>query len=314
MTLALSSLVLAAADPVAHVVNHKAVEGPVLGMNAWLWSGHIGNLLLSTLILCILGPLVAKSVATGPESMGTDRYVTRGRFAHMVEVICLYLREQVVRPLLGARTDGFMPFLWTVFFFILVNNLLGLIPLLDIQHLASAELREKHMAFVGGTATQSLWVTGVLAVVSALVVNAAGVRELGIGGYLKHLTGGAPAYIWPILVPVEILGTFIKPVALALRLMANMTAGHILMAALFGFVGAGVALVANGGLGGVALGGVITVVSFIGVIAIYFLELFVALLQAFIFMFLTTVFISQLSHHGHDHEHDHGHGHEHAHA
>ena len=71
-------------------------------------------------------------------------------------------------------------------------------------------------------------------------------------------------FIWPILIPVEILGTFIKPVALALRLFANMTAGHILMAALFGFVASGVAMLANGGLSGIALGGTISIVSFVG--------------------------------------------------
>jgi len=313
------ALILSAAEgkanPVDHVVNHKAITGDLFGIKgAWLWSGHVGSLLLATLILCILGPWVASKVMTGPESLGNDRYVTKGGFAHMIEVICVYLRDTVVKPLLGHRTNAFMPFLWTLFFFILVNNLLGLVPLVDMQHVFSEKMRAEHMAYIGGTATQSLFVTGVLAFIAFIVVNIAGIKELGLGGYLKHLTGGAPAFIWPILIPVEILGTFIKPVALALRLFANMTAGHILMAALFGFVASGVAMLASGGVSGIALGGTISIVSFVGVMAIYFLELFVAVLQAFIFMFLTTVFISQLSHHDHAHEDDHGHGHEHAHA
>jgi F-type H+-transporting ATPase subunit a len=127
------------------------------------------------------------------------------------------------------------------------------------------------------------------------------------------------------MIPIEIVGTIIKPVALALRLFANMTAGHILMAVLFMFAVSGMALfigetvgpngevTRNMTVGGAGMGAVITAVSIIAAIAVYFLELFVAFLQAFVFMFLTAVFISQLSHHG-DHEHHEAHDHEHAHA
>jgi F-type H+-transporting ATPase subunit a len=308
------SLILGSADPVAHVANHPFwTVDELFGLkNVWVWSGHVGNLLLSGLILITVGLWAANKIATGPESQGNARYVTSNPLAHMIEVICVYLRENTVRPLLQSRTDRFMPFLWTLFFFVLVNNLLGLVPLLDFQHALFSGMDEHGLAALGGTATQSIYVTGVLAAVSFLVWTAAGIRELGIMGYLKHLTGGAPVYIWIIIVPVEIMGTFIKPIALAIRLFANMTAGHILLAALAGFVLTGLGLITSGGLNSV-LGGGITVTAFAGSIAIMFLELFVAVLQAFIFMFLTTVFISQLSHH-HDHEHDDGHGHEHAHA
>jgi len=289
-------------------------------------------------ILCLVGPWVAGKIATGPESDGSGRFVTKNPFAHMIEVICTYLREQVVRPLLGQRTDKFMGFLWTLFFFILVNNMLGMVPLLDIQLIpqiwsamshageAGGALAAGHekWAFFGGTATQSLYTTAVLAVISFLVVNVAGVRELGVRGYLAHLTGGAPWYVWPLIVPVEIIGTFVKPFALAIRLFANMTAGHILLASLLGFVGTGVVTLLSGG-SGIVLGPVIAVISVAGALAIFFLEVFVAMLQAFVFTFLTTVFISQLTHHhdhnpdhNHDHDesHDHGRGkgHEHAHA
>jgi len=335
----LSMLTLAAGGPVEHVINHKAVVGDLFGLkDVWLWSGHVGNLVLSGVILCLVGPWVAGKIATGPESDGSGRFVTKNPFAHMIEVICTYLREQVVRPLLGQRTDKFMGFLWTLFFFILVNNMLGMVPLLDIQLIpqiwsamshageaggAPAAGHEK-WAFFGGTATQSLYTTAVLAVISFLVVNVAGVRELGVRGYLAHLTGGAPWYVWPLIVPVESIGTFVKPFALAIRLFANMTAGHILLASLLGFVGTGVVTLLSGG-SGIVLGPVIAVISVAGALAIFFLEVFVAMLQAFVFTFLTTVFISQLTHHhdhnpdhNHDHDesHDHGRGkgHEHAHA
>lgn len=301
--LPLATLTLAADSPIGHVVNHPFTY---FGDGWWLWNAHVGTLVLSGLILIILGPMVAKQIATGPETEGNERYLTKGRFAQTIEVICLYLREKAVRPLLHDRTDRFMPFLWTVFFFILVNNLIGLIPIMDILHLFNEEWKSSHRAPIGGTATGNIAVTAVLAVISFIVINIAGVRELGLGGYLKHLTGGAPAFIWPILVPVEILGTFIKPIALAIRLFANMTAGHVLLATLFMFVGMSLSA-------GIAVGAPVTLISCIGAIAIMFLELFVAFLQAFVFMFLTTVFISQLSHHG-DHDHAHDHSHDHAHG
>lgn len=300
-----SMLTLAADNPVDHVVNHPFISN---ADGWWLWSSHVGMLVLSGLIMLVVGPMVAKRIATGPESEGTERYLTKGKFAQTIEVICLYLREKAVRPLLHDRTDRFMPFLWTAFFFILVNNLLGLIPIMDILFLINSDWKAEHRVPIGGTATSNIAVTAVLAFISFIVINAAGIKELGLGGYLKHLTGGAPAFIWPILVPVEIMGTFIKPVALAIRLFANMTAGHVLLATLFMFVGMSLSA-------GLAVGAPVTLISCLGAIAINFLELFVAFLQAFVFMFLTTVFISQLSHHGdHDHGHEHGHDHEHNHA
>jgi F-type H+-transporting ATPase subunit a len=304
--MALSSVILAAADPASHVYNHWFIKS---GSGLWLWSGNQGNLVLSGIILILVGLWVASKVKTGPESQGHDRYVTKSRFAHMIEVICVYLREEVVRPMLGDRTDRLMPFLWTIFFFILVNNVLGLLPIMDLVHLASPGLAAEHRTWIGGTATQNLWVTGMLALVAGLVFNVAAVKRLGVTGYFGHMTGGAPWYVaWMIFI-IELAGqVLIKPAALAIRLFANMTAGHILLATLFLFV----AQVWGKGL---ALSGPVTLLSVGGAVAIMFLELFVAFLQAFIFLFLTAVFISLMDHHdehGHEHEHGHAHGHEHA--
>jgi F-type H+-transporting ATPase subunit a len=293
----MSSLTLAA-DPVAHVINHAWA---VNENGFWIWSSSQTNMVISALILLIGGFFVAKAVRTGEEAQGHWRFVTKSRLAHTVEVICGYLRESTVRPLLHERTNRFMPFLWTLFFFILINNLLGLIPLLDMHNVIAGQIAPdvvaEHRAFIGGTATQSIWVTGALSVIAAIMINWAGIRELGIGGYIKHLTAEAPIFVWPIIIPIEILGTFIKPIALAIRLFANMTAGHILVAVLLGFIADG--FTSDNPVIGFPVG----VVSSLGVIAIYFLELFIAFLQAFVFMFLTTVFISLLEHHG-DHDHD----------
>lgn len=302
-------LTLAAADPASHVANHAFF---VDEHGNWLWSANQGNLVLSMLIIMVLGWFVASKVQTGPASQGTDRYITKNRFAHTVEVICVYLREEVARPLLGARTEKLMPFLWTIFFFILVNNVLGLVPMLDLVHLVSPSLKAAHASPIGGTATQNIWVTGVLAVISALFFNLVAIRHLGIGGYLKHMTAGAP---FPASILIFFLELFsqilIKPFALAMRLFANMTAGHILLATLFGFAAK---LVTEP----IYIGGPVTLISVAGGFGIMLLELFVAFMQAFVFMFLTTVFIALMDHHDHEHDHEHSHehgdDHEHAHA
>ncbi len=306
-----------ATNPVDHVVNKPWIIGDLFGMKGvWIWSAHVGNLVLSGLITMVVLMYAASRIRTGPESQGTNRYITTSPFAHMIEVVCTYLRDQTVRPLLGDRTDKFIGFLWTVFFFILVNNILGLVPIVDATEIIDKLSGKEHWltGIAGATATQNLFVTAALSIVAALVINLAGLKELGVGGYVKHLTAGTQWYLWPLMIPIEILGTFIKPVALALRLFANMTAGHILVAVLFMFAVQGLGVLSKMSFGGIALGGSISVVSVVAAIAIYFLELFVALLQAFVFTFLTTVFISQLAHHHDDHEHEGAHGHEHAHA
>ncbi|USN99506.1 MAG: F0F1 ATP synthase subunit A [Phycisphaeraceae bacterium] len=288
-------------NPIHHVINQLTVEGP---NGWWIWSSNQTNLVLSMVIVLVCGWLAARHIRTGDASEGHDRYLTKNPLAGLIEVISLFLRDEICKPVLGERTNRFMPFLWTLFYFILVNNLLGLIPLGDGWNVVRGEVG--HTSWIGGTATQNLYVTGALAAVSFFVINIAGMRELGVGGYCKHLTAGTSGPVAFLMVPIEIIGTIVKPCALALRLFANMTAGHILVATLFMFVG--MALNQQTLLMKIALGGSVTLASAVAACAVYFLELFVAFLQAFVFMFLTAVFIGQLSHHG-DHEHD-----EHAHA
>src|SRR5262249_21788245 len=134
-------LLTLASGPADHVVNHvwwKSSGG------WWLWSGNQGNLLLSGLLM-ILGFLwFARQVRTGPESQASGRYLTRNRFAHAIEVICVYLRDEIVKPMLGDRTDRFMPILWTIFFFVLINNILGLVPIMDLLHVIFPSWEEQH--------------------------------------------------------------------------------------------------------------------------------------------------------------------------
>lgn len=298
-------------DPLQHVVNHPAIKS---ADGYWLWSGNQGNLVLSGLIMILVGLWAASKIKTGPAAEGSGAYVTRSRFAHMLEVICVYLRDEVAEPLLHERARPLMPFLWTAFFFILVNNILGLIPIGDLFHVAGIE-----KAWIGGTATQNIWVTATLAIIAAFVYNIAAVVRLGPVGFVKHMLGGLPIFMAPVailLFIIEAAGQFIiKPVALAIRLFANMTAGHVLLATLLMFAGRAIANALHGD--GWGINGPVTLIATLGSVAVMFLELFVAFLQAFVFMFLTTVFISLMDHHdehGHEHEHGHAHGHEHAHA
>lgn len=285
----MSLLLLAADNPVEHVVD-KPLPGLPITM-------HVMNMIVCAVLLVVTMMAAARAIGTGPESEGNERYVTKGRFGQLVEVFVEYLMGNVIRPQLGEKANTFAPFLLTMFFFILYNNLLGLIPLQDLQHLMGL-----HNSWIGGTATGNIAVTAALAVITFVVIQVNGIRSLGLPTYLKHYMGGAPPALAIIMIPVEIMGTFIKPFALAVRLFANMTAGHVLLATLLMFCTLGLKAL------GVVFGGGITVVSILASIPIMFLELFVAFLQAFIFMFLSTLFISQLSHHHHDeHEHDHAH-------
>ncbi|HMN95866.1 MAG TPA: F0F1 ATP synthase subunit A [Phycisphaerales bacterium] len=311
-----ASLLLLAADAAGGA--HKHVEpGPLdHSVDIILWKTVGGATLVSTQLLTLFIAAIAtvfvmlrvsRAMETGPESDGHRRYLTRGRFGQFFEAIIVYLRDQMIRPMLGdANTARYTPFLLTLFFFIWICNVIGLVPLLSFQHLAGGvAIGDYHWAMLGGTATANISVTAGLAVIAFVAIQAHGFRELGVKGWAHHLLGGGPWWLAPLMVPVELIGMIIKPAALAIRLFANMLAGHTLMATvlLFGY------MALSAGLGWL-VGGSITVVSGVVAVALMLLELFVATLQAFVFMFLTTVFISLMSSHDHDHEQ----GHEHAHG
>lgn len=296
-------------DPVAHIVDKNVFDSPVM-------------LSMVTMVVCAIGLVflltrAARAIGTGPASMGNRRYVPATSFAAFIEVIVVYLRDEMLIPVMGARlTSKYLPFLLSLFFFILSLNVVGLIPFVDIQ-LALAGLMGKQMnlrehqvaAIFGGAATASISVTGGLAIISFIVVQVQGFKELGVKGWLEHLCGGhdlvhGSIFLWPvipIIFAVEFFGLFVKPAALAIRLFANMVAGHTLLISLTMFG----AMAVKAGLSIFAVGG-ITLVSGVGAVLITFLEVFVALLQAFIFMFLTAVFISLMSHGDEEHHAEHG--------
>lgn len=289
------ALALLAANPLEHVVQHPLVTRPAeLGLltprgEITLLSDQIVTMILGGLLLILLIP---GWVARRRGKSGLEGLTPAGP-ANFIEAICIYLREEVARPKLGEHTDRFIKFIWSVFFFILIMNLLGLLPVAAISTLFGTHL--------GGTPTGNIWVTGTLALMTFLMMVINGIR-LGGRHYFAHFNPG-PLWLAPLLVPIEIAGTIFKGISLAVRLFANMLAGHILLAVLLGFI------LSVGSAFGAGAGIAIAVPVILGSIAITFLEIFVAFLQAFIFTFLTTLFISQSVVFHHDDGHHHGHHH-----
>jgi F-type H+-transporting ATPase subunit a len=192
-----------------------------------------------------------------------------------MEALVEFIRTDVAKANIGKEYEKYLTYLLTVFFFILLCNLLGLVP-------------------YGATATGNINVTLTLATFTFFLTQMAALKAHGIKGYLAHLTGGTHPALWIIMIPIEFIGLFTKPVALTIRLFANMTAGHIVILSLI-FI----SFILKSYI-------VAVVMSVPFSIFIYLLELFVAFLQAFIFTMLSALFIGLASaHEGHD-EHEAG--------
>ncbi|MBL9119566.1 MAG: F0F1 ATP synthase subunit A [Phycisphaerae bacterium] len=311
---------LASTNPIEHVLDKKFSEVGSLG---WV-SMHLVTLLTGAILAILFLSLAANAIAVGPASMGNRRYLARGRLGQLVETIIVGLRDSMLVPILGeAQTRRYLPFLLSLFFFILSMNLLGLIPIVDLQHLIGGWFfGNEHWAVIGGTPTSNIAVNAALATVVFVVIQIHSLRELGLKGWFEHLCGGHELVagpkglllVVPIILVVELLGLIIKPAALCIRLFANMVGGHTLMATLLGFGAMAYNPEATNKALNYGLVGGVSLLAGGFAIAITFLELFVAFLQAFIFMFLTAVFISQMSHHDEEHAHDESHDHDHSHG
>jgi len=277
---------LASSNPLSHVADTPL---PKIG-GAVVFSRHVLMQLTAAGLLVWLLPRVVRRAGDGLSAP------TGG--LNCLETICQYLRTEVAKPALGPHTDRFIKYIWSVFFFILFCNLLGLIPLDAISQWIFGH------TYYGGTSTGNIWTTATLAACSLVMIVGNGLRLQG-RGYLAHFCPG-PIWLAPLLIPVEVIGLIAKIFALSVRLFANMLAGHILLAVLLTFIGQAGATFGFG-LGYLGIG----LASLLGSVAVNLLEVFVAFLQAFIFTFLTTLFIGQavvIEHHEHGEEHEHGHG------
>lgn len=221
---------------------------------------NVVQMILALSILCWLMLSVAKTYSKGQGVTSAPK----GK-QNLVEVLVAFVRDEIAKPNLGHKVNKYLPYLLTVFFFILINNVVGLIP---------------------GTAnvTGNIAFTAILGVISFIVILAS-----SNGHYWGHIFNppGVPLGVKFILVPVEFLSVFIKPFALIIRLFANMVAGHIIIICLISMIFIFAGKIAPGAGWGVSP------VSLAFTIFIYFIEVLVAFLQAFIFTMLTAVFIGQ---------------------
>ena len=221
---------------------------------------HVVMLWIAAL-LCIVTTLLALRAHNRRTRLGR----APSGFGNSLEAVVLYMRNEVILPNVGPHGNGYVPFLLTLFFFILFANLLGLIP-------------------YGATATGNISVTATLAIITFIVIEVAGMKAQG-WGYINTII------FWPhdmslamklpitfILTPIEIIGKFTKPFALAIRLFANMVSGHVVLLALISLIFTFATWL-------------LVPVPIALALGISLLELFVAFLQAFIFTLLSSVFI-----------------------
>lgn len=234
-------------------------------------------LIVAGLFMIVLFAWMARKVGSQPKKTGV---------LALLEVGLVWVRDEIVYPWLGPeRGRKYLPFLWTLFFFILFSNIFGLLP---------SPLYPGDHTDALAVATADLAVTGGLAVIVFLVIQISGMKEKGFFKYWKSIVpSGVPAVLVPIVFIVEFMGLFTKPFALTVRLFANMVAGHALLAILFGFL-IGIEHYAQPVAG---MPETIAAVGFILFIMVF--ETLIALIQAYIFTVLSAIFISQAVAHDH---------------
>ena len=247
-------------------------ETPMIGTaESPVFVGRLSKFMVLELVAAIMITLVF--VWLGKKIQSGDR--PKGKIWNLLETFVVYIKDEVVKPAVGEHDyERFLPFLLTTFFFILTLNLLGALPYL-------------------GAATGSLAVTGVLALITFGVVCGSGIQKMGFAGFLKaqvpsmDLPPVMKVILLPLMFVIEIFGLFVKHAVLAIRLFANMFAGHLVLAIFVGFFGV---------VAGTLLVWPITPVVLLGTIAFSAMELFVAFLQAYVFTFLASLFIGSAQH------------------
>ena len=239
-----------------HITDHKLLDLQILGMDISITKHVLLMWIVSALMILMFGILFRK-----------PKMVPSG-LANFFEFIIEYLDQEVMKPFLGDQSRKYAPYLLTAFFFVLFCNLLGLVP-------GSA------------TATGDISVTAALALLTFVMVIMAGIKYHGLVGYFKGLIPpGLPVFILPIMIPVEILGLFTKHFALAIRLFANMVAGHVVVFAFLMII----FTFKNWAIAGTTL---------LFLLFVSLLEVLIGLIQAYIFTILSAVFIGMSIHQDH---------------
>lgn len=232
---------------------------------------HIGGLTIDfsitkSLFMMFVVSILLIIVMWRAARINTKNVVPKG-IGNMIESVIVFIRDEIVVPNMGKEGLKLLPFFLTVFFFILFSNLFGLLPFM-------------------AQPTKNINVTTGLALVSFITTQAMGIKKNGFLGYFKGLVpGGVPVFVLPIMIVVEFIGLFTKPFALLMRLFANITAGSIIVLSLIGLIFI------------MQYAGAVIAVPF--ALFIYMLEIFVSLLQAYIFTMLSVLFINMAMHQEH---------------
>lgn len=229
---------------------------------------NVMAIFVSAALMLLIFLSVAKAYARRPGQ------APRG-LQNLIEPIILFVRDDVAKANIGPKYERFMPYLLTVFFFILINNLMGLIPIIPF----------------GANVTGSISVTFALAMITFIITLLNGNRH-----YWGHILAmpGVPKPVLLILTPVEILGVFLRPAILMIRLFANITAGHIIVLSFF-------ALIFIFGEINSGLGWGVSIFSLLFTVFMSMLELLVAFIQAFVFTFLSAMYFGAAIEEPHHH-------------
>ncbi len=239
-----------------HILDHKLIDIQLFGFDLSI-TKHILMMWIASAILIITLSALFRRPKLVPSGL-----------ANFFEFLIVYLDDEVMRPYLGSHSRKYAPYLLTAFFFILICNLMGLVPF-------------------AATATSNISVTATLALLTFSMVQIAGIKNHGLWGYCKGLIPpGLPPLLLLIMVPVEVISLMTKHFALAIRLFANMVAGHVVIFALLLIIFTFKSWV----VGSITLGGMLFV---------SLLEILIALIQAYIFTILSSVFISMAVHQDH---------------
>lgn len=243
-------------NPLHHFELHPLIELHLFGIDLSITKAVV-MIWIVTILLIFLLILVAKRARLYPEGV-----------QNFIESIIQFLRDKLIIEVIGEEGMPWFPFIATLFFFILTLNLIGLIP----------------GAF---TATSNINVTASLAICVFLAVQAEGIKRHGLIGYLKgFIPGGIPVWVLPLMVPIEIISMFAKPFSLAVRLFANMLAGHVVILVFLTLILTFKSYI-------------IAPIPLIGVIVMNGFEIFVSVIQAYIFAILTASYISAAIHVNH---------------
>lgn len=265
---------------------HHIVDGqvwhPIPGLPGISLPAPLSLHVLMLLIGAVLTFLLART------AVRRSGLLPRSPLGHIVEILLVYIRDEVARPNIGKKDgDAWVPFLASCFFFIMVLNLMGLVPL-----------------FAGATANIS--VTAAMALMVFVVFNVAGMAHNGPLHYVRNLIpSGVPGWVLPILAPIEIVSIFIRAFSLTIRLFANMAAGHIMILVITGLITILAPMVSHslaGTLGGASDSVALALMAPLPLAFLLFvlvIKVMVCILQAFVFTFLSSLYIGGALHQEH---------------